>query len=76
MKTEKKQEKINNGADKIKNELKEAHAKLNETVEWAHKKYDKMDSGTKNKIIAGLVGTAALIAAAIGAKKIIKGKKD
>ncbi len=60
---------------KVKNDLKQAHEKLNQMVDWAKNKYDHLDDKTKNKIVAGVLGTAALIAGAIGAKKMMKKKK-
>ena len=71
-----KKNKTKQAADMVKDELKQAYGKLTETVDWAQKKYDKLDSKKKNQIVAGLLGAAALIAGAIGAKKIIKNKKQ
>ncbi len=59
----------------VKSDLKKAHEKLNQMVNWAKDKYDQLDTDTKKKIVAGVLGTAALIAGAIGAKKIMKKKK-
>ena len=81
---EKKINKISNGvkknettpaAEMVKDELKQAYGKLTETVDWAQKRYNKLDSKKKNQIVASLLGGAALIAGAIGAKKIMGKKK-
>jgi len=70
-----KKNKTKQAAEMVKDELKQAYGKLTETVDWAQKKYDKLDSRTKKQIVAGLLGATALIAGAIGAKKIMKKKK-
>ena len=62
-------------AEIVKDELKQAYGKLTETVDWAQKEYGKLDSKKKKQITAGLLGAAALIAGAIGAKKMMKKKK-
>lgn len=72
--TVKKKEVEQTSVEMIKDELKQAYGKLTETVDWAQKKYDKLDSKKKNQITAGLLGAAALIAGAIGAKKMMKKK--
>jgi len=59
----------------VKDELKQAYSKLTKKVDWAQKKYDKLDEKTKKQIVTGLLGAAALIAGAIGAKKMMKKKK-
>jgi hypothetical protein len=61
-------------AEMVKDELKQAYSKLTEKVDWTQKKYDKLDSKTKKQIVTGLLGATALIAGAIGAKKIMKKK--
>ena len=79
----KKTNKIFNGVKKnktkkageiVKDELKQAYGKLTETVNWAQKRYNKLDDKTKKQITTGLIGAAALIAGAIGVKKITKKK--
>jgi arginine utilization protein RocB len=70
-----KKEKNKQTAEMVKDELKQAYDKLAETITWAQKKYNKLDNKTKKQITAGLLGATALIAGAIGAKKIIKKKK-
>ncbi|MFA4834256.1 MAG: hypothetical protein WC619_05465 [Patescibacteria group bacterium] len=69
-----KKSKTKQPGEMIKDELKQAYGKLTETVDWAQKKYNKLDSKKKNQIVAGLLGATALIAGAIGAKKIMKKK--
>lgn len=70
-----KKNKVEKTMKNVKNDLKQAHEKLNQMVDWAKGKYDHLDDNTKKKIVAGVLGTAALIAGAIGAKKIMKKKK-
>ncbi|MDD5291200.1 MAG: hypothetical protein PHZ04_03745 [Patescibacteria group bacterium] len=70
-----KKNKTKQTAEMVKDELKQAYGKLTETVDWAQKKYNKLDNKTKKQITAGLIGAAALIAGAIGAKKMMKRKK-
>ncbi|MDD5071251.1 MAG: hypothetical protein PHQ42_00745 [Patescibacteria group bacterium] len=62
-------------AETVKDELKQAYGKLTETIGRAQKRYGKLDDKTKKQITTGLLGAVALIAGAIGAKKIIKKKK-
>jgi len=67
-----KKEKTKPAEEMVKDELKQAYGKLTETIGWAQKKYDKLDGKTKKQITTGLIGATALIAGAIGTKKILK----
>ena len=55
--------------------LKHAAQKLTTTVKEVKQHYDEADDKTKKKIIAGVAGAAALIAATIGVKQAMKKKK-
>ena len=70
-----KKNKTKQAGEMVKDELKQAYGKLTETIGWAQKKYSKLDNKTKKQITTGLVGVTALIAGAIGVKKITKKKK-
>jgi hypothetical protein len=60
--------------DKIKDEIMHASDELLGLVNSAKKHYDKVDDKTKKKVMAGIIGAAALVAGAIGAKKMMKKK--
>ena len=57
--------------DKIENEVEN----LKKMLDSAKKKYKKMDDKTKKKVIAGVLGSAVLIAGAIGLTKKCKKSK-
>lgn len=59
----------------IKEEIHKMGDELEKLAKKAKTKYDKADDKTKKKIIAGVAGAAALIAGAIGVKKITNKKK-
>ncbi|MFH1582962.1 MAG: hypothetical protein ABIB72_01425 [Candidatus Falkowbacteria bacterium] len=48
---------------------------LKKMAKVAKSKYDKTDAKTKKQILAGIVGAAALIAGAVGARAIKKKMK-
>ena len=61
-------------ADQIAAEIKKVTDELVGLAKEAKKHYDKVDDKTKQKVVAGVAGAAALIAAAIGINKM-RGKK-
>lgn len=52
--------------DKIKDEIKLVSTQVSSLLKEAKNKYDQADPKTKQKVVAGLAGAAALIAGAIG----------
>jgi hypothetical protein len=73
-KTPKKQIKEKDTMAKIKDEIKYVSDELLGLVDTAKKHYDKADDRTKKKVMAGILGAAALVAGAIGMKKMMKKK--
>ncbi|MEI7498124.1 MAG: hypothetical protein WCK11_02475 [Candidatus Falkowbacteria bacterium] len=61
--------------DEVVHTLRHAAERLASSVKEAKDRYDRADEKTKKKIIAGMAGAAAFIAAAIGVKKALKKKK-
>lgn len=55
--------------------MKKIGNELHEKMEVIKKKYDKLDAQTKNKILAGIAGVAALVIGGAVAKKAIGKKK-
>jgi hypothetical protein len=73
-KTSKNKPKEKDTLAKIKDEIKYVSEELLGLVDTAKKHYDKVDDKTKKKVVAGIIGAAALVAGAIGAKKMMKKK--
>jgi hypothetical protein len=73
-KTSKKNPVKKDAIDTIKDEIRDMSAELVKFVDMAKDKYEKTDKRTKQKVLAGIIGATALIAGAIGAKKIMKKK--
>jgi hypothetical protein len=73
-KTSKNKSKEKDAMSKIKDEIKYVSDELMGLVNTAKKHYDKVDDQTKKKVVAGIIGAAALVAGAIGAKKMMKKK--
>lgn len=60
--------------EKISNEIHKIGEEVKAMVEHAKTKYEKADPKTKQALIAGIAGAAALIAGVIGYKSIKKKK--
>jgi hypothetical protein len=56
------------------NEIHKVGGEIKDMLDKAKMKYEKADDGTKKALIAGVAGAAAIIAGAIGYKKM-KSKK-
>ncbi|MFH1427204.1 MAG: hypothetical protein ABIG60_01595 [Patescibacteria group bacterium] len=61
--------------DKIMKEIHKIGDEVTDLVKSVKEKYGQADDKTKKQVLAGLAGAAALIAGAIGYKKMKKKKK-
>lgn len=60
--------------DRVIQEMGKIGGELKSFVKYTKEKFDKADEKTKKKIITGLAGAAAVLAAIIGIKKMRRKK--
>lgn len=65
----------NTTIDQALRELSRVGSELQSALKEAQKKFKQADLKTKQQVVAGVAGAAAILAAAIGVKKIVKSKK-
>ncbi len=60
--------------DRVIHEMGKVGGEMKNLVHYAKEKFDKADEKTKKKILTGLAGATAVLAAIIGMKKLRKKK--
>ena len=60
--------------DRVIHEMGKVGGEMKNLVHYAKEKFDKADDKTKKKILTGLAGATAVLAAIIGMKKLRKKK--